>query len=171
MRDKKRFWKFATCPRYINHLGIRTANKVTAYYVGIIFYQTLGYPGEGWSSTHPGLHMATWNTRSMTYDRFQYCKSLNYDILALTELWRRQSKFQNKSKSFLASEPNIINEGPRKGQLRFPDDRVAGVGILLSPAAQKKVQSFGSERRRANLLGPIKRTRMLSIRDYCLSPT
>ena len=30
----------------------------------------------------------------MTYERFDYCKSLNFDVLAVTELWRSQQKFQ-----------------------------------------------------------------------------
>ena len=46
------------------------------------FDSTLGYPGEGWQK----LSIATWNTRSLTYERFQYCDSLQYDILAITEL-------------------------------------------------------------------------------------
>ena len=159
MRGKKNIWKYATYPRYVNYLGIWSANKATAFYVGVIFDPTLGYPGEGWSSKHSGLRMATWNTRSMTFERFQYCKNLRYDILALTELWRQQSKFQDRTKSFLISEPKIIEKGPRKGQLRYPEDRAAGVGILLSSAAQKKVKSFGSEGERGvcwvRIKGPI----------------
>ena len=57
-----------------------------------VFDSTLGYPGEGWAE----LTVATWNTRSLTYERFQYCNSLNYDILAITELWHHQSRFQTK---------------------------------------------------------------------------
>ena len=135
-----------------------TANKVTAYYQGIIFDTTLGYPGEGWSNKHPNLRMATWNTRSLTFERIQYCKSLNYDILAITELWRNQSKYQRKDNSFIAAEPKLIKKGPKKGQRRFPEDRAAGVGILLSPATQTKVESFGSEGERVcwvRLAGPM----------------
>ena len=47
------------------------------------FDSTLGYPGEGWQK----LLIATWNTRSLTYERFDYCNSLQYDILAIAELW------------------------------------------------------------------------------------
>ena len=42
------------------------------------------------------------------------------------------------------SEPEIIKDGPEKGQRRFPNDRAAGVYILLSDRMAKKVHSFGS---------------------------
>ena len=51
------------------------------------FDSTLGFPGEGWSEDHPNLKFATWNTRSLTFERFNYCKNLKYDVLAVTELW------------------------------------------------------------------------------------
>ena len=47
------------------------------------FDSTLGFPGEGWGT----LKMATWNTRSLTYERFKYYENLGYDVLAITELW------------------------------------------------------------------------------------
>ena len=65
--------------------------------------------------------------------------------LALTELWHNQKKFQSKDKSFVIAEPKILKKGKRKGKMRFPDDKAAGVGILLSPATRRKVKSFGSE--------------------------
>ena len=49
---------------------------------GRTFDSTLGFPGEGWNP----LRLATWNTHSLTYERFQYCRSLNYDVLPITEL-------------------------------------------------------------------------------------
>ena len=48
------------------------------------FDSTLGYPGEGWKDKL--LSMATWNTRSLTFERFQFCKQLGFDVLAITEL-------------------------------------------------------------------------------------
>ena len=54
-----------------------------------IFDQTLGFPGEGtesWSKKFFNLTMTTWNCRSITRERFDYCDKLEYDILALTEL-------------------------------------------------------------------------------------
>ena len=89
--------------------------------------------------------MATWNVRSLTRERFDYCRSLGYDILAVTELWRTQSKYQTRTKEFIASEPKIVKQGENEGQERYPKDIEAGVDILLSPRMQKKVHSFGSE--------------------------
>ena len=66
-------------------------------------------------------------------------------MLVITELWRTQNKHQKTSKEFIASESIIIKKGPRKGQKRFPNDRAAGVGIMLSPRIQAKVHSFGPE--------------------------
>ena len=99
-----------------------------------IFDSTLGYPGEGWEK----LKIATWNTRSLTYERFQYCTSLQYDILAITELWRNQSKFQTRSKKFIVSAPKTIPKGPKKGKIRFPDDKAAGVGLCYHRELQTR---------------------------------
>ena len=60
---------------------------------GKIFNATLGFPGEGWAQ----LRFGTWNTRGITFQRFKYCQKLGYDVLALTELWRGQHKYQTKS--------------------------------------------------------------------------
>ena len=70
------------------------------------FDSTKGYPGEGppgsskrskrtkWSTKFfNGLSITTWNCRTLTFERFKYCEKLNYDILALTELWRKDEKF------------------------------------------------------------------------------
>ena len=107
-----------------------------------MFDSSLGFPGEGWEQS---LKMATWNTRSLTFERFKYCESLGYDILAITELWRKQSNYQTKSTRYTTSAPKLIQKGPRKGEFRFPEDKTAGVGILLSKRAQKKLMGFGSE--------------------------
>ena len=117
------------------------------------FNSTLGLPGEGWKR----FSVATWNPRSLTKERFEYCKSLGYDVLALTELWRNQGKFQNKTKRFIVSEQILHKDGPKKGEPRFPNDRPAGVGILLSPRMTQKVHSFGSHGERicwVRLRGP-----------------
>ena len=36
----------------------------------VSFDQTKGFPGEGWSQKHPNFKIGTWNTRSMTKERF-----------------------------------------------------------------------------------------------------
>ena len=103
-----------------------------------LFDSSLGFPGEGWGS----LRMATWNTRSLTFQRYKYCESLGYDVLAITELWRTQQKYQTKNTKYTTSTPKIIQKGPRKGQKRFPDNKAAGVGILLSTLVQKKIDGI-----------------------------
>jgi hypothetical protein len=91
----------------------------------------------------------------MTRERFAYCKSLNYDVLAVTELWRTQEKFQTKFKTFIVGEAKIDKETEEK---RFPRDKAAGVGIILSEAARAKVLAFGSTGERScyvRLQGPV----------------
>ena len=92
-----------------------------------------------------------------TFERFQYCLNLNYDALAVTELWRNQSRFQTESTRFIVSKPKLINKGPKKGQPRFPKDKTAGVGIILSARMQAKLMAFDSEGERVcwvRLKGP-----------------
>ena len=91
----------------------------------------------------------------MTRERFDYCKSLGYDVLAVTELWRTQNKFQTSDKGFIVGEAKIDKETEEP---RFPKDKAAGVGIILSQAAQQKVLSFGSVGERVcfvRLKGPV----------------
>ena len=135
--------------RAIHHKGNSDSQKA----FNALFNSSMGFPGEGWAR----LTMATWNTRSLTFERLQYCKTLGYDILAITELWRRQKRYQTKSTAFITSTPIILTKGPNKGKRRFPDDKAAGVGILLSSRARQKLESFGSEGERicwARLKGP-----------------
>ena len=40
------------------------------------FDSTCGFPGEGWSNRFPLMKMATWNCRSITFERFKYCQTL-----------------------------------------------------------------------------------------------
>ena len=62
-------------------------------------------------------------------------------MFAVTELWRTQEKFQTNSKAFIVGEARIDSETET---IRYPNDKAAGVGIILSEAAQAKVLSFGS---------------------------
>ena len=90
------------------------------------------------------------DTRSLTYEPFKYCESLGYDVLSITELWRKQNNYQTDSTRYTTSTPKTIHKGPRKGENHFPDDKAARVGILLSKRAraQKKLLAFGSESER-----------------------
>ena len=123
-------------------------------YAKFDFDATLGFPGEGWKQ----FTAATWNTRSLTHERYEYYKSLGYDILAITEVCCNQCKYQTKTKEFIVSEAKIIQKGPKKGTKRYTKDSAAGVGIILSPHMQKKVHSFGSNGERVcwvRLKGPV----------------
>ena len=62
-----------------------------------VFDSTCGFHGEGWSNRFPLMKMATWNCRSLTFERVQYCRSLGFDVLALTELWHNQKNFNQKT--------------------------------------------------------------------------
>ena len=111
-----------------------------------IFDANLGYPGEGplpksaWSSNEPALSMALWNSRSLTYERFYYCKSLQYDVLVLTELWRSAHKFVDGTIRWTHSKARLDEDG----KPIYPKDSPAGVGILLSERAQSKYLGHGS---------------------------
>ena len=76
----------------------------------------------------------------MTVERFGYFKSLGYDMLAVTELWRNQDKFTIRSDEFIVSA-NIRN---KHGNLTNGNDAAAGVGIILSQRAQSKVMAKGN---------------------------
>ena len=46
----------------------------------------------------------------MYVERFTYCKFLVYDVLAVTELWRTQEKFQSHNKTFVVGETKVVEE-------------------------------------------------------------
>ena len=85
--------------------------------------------------------MATWNSRSLSFERFQYCKRLGYDVLALTEIWKKAPKFADGTVRWTYSAP-VINANT--GKNIYPNDPAAGVGILLSDRATEKYMAHGS---------------------------
>ena len=76
----------------------------------------------------------------MTQERFEYCQNMVYDILAVTELWRSQEKYTNRSNEFTTS----ATVRDKDGNLVNDKDPAAGVGILLSQRAQAKVLGTGN---------------------------
>ena len=150
-------WIRVNCPHYcwlLLNASMQIIFATTPTY-SEIFDSTLGYPGEGWgsgcsrgkkrgsrkwSNSFENLTMATWNTRSMTVERFTYCKNLGYDILAVTELWRNQDKFTSRSDEFIVS----ANARDNHGNLINGNDAAAGAGIILSQRAQSKVMAKGN---------------------------
>ena len=76
----------------------------------------------------------------MTFERYNYCKHMGYDVLAVTELWRCQEKFTNRTNEFTTS----ATVKDKNGNLVNKQDPAAGVGILLSHRAQQKVLGTGN---------------------------
>ena len=140
-------------------IAINTVVGLFIFGVGkYIFDQTRGFPGEGpdkLSNEFVNLTLTTWNTRSLTFERFSYYRNLGYDILAITEFWRNAHKFTDGSVSFTHSVPQINGE---TNDPIFPDDIASGVGILLSPRAEQQYMRHGSPCERicwVRLKGPV----------------
>ena len=72
--------------------------------------------------------IATYNPRSLTFERFNYLTDQGIDVLVLTECWRTMDRFSDGTCKWTFSKPELDN----KGKPKFPLDRAAGVGILLS---------------------------------------
>ena len=109
------------------------------------FDSTMGFPGEGpnpssnWAKDR--LSVATWNSRSLTRERFDYCKDLKYEKLALTELWNNAPKYADGTVSWTYGQPQ---KSPETDELLYPKDPAGGVGILLSQRASNMYLSHGS---------------------------
>ena len=86
-----------------------------------------------WNKVIANLTVSGWNPRSLTFERFKYCEDLNLDILAMFELWRIAAQFADGTVKWTYGKPDLDKDG----NPRFPNDRAAGVGILLSSVAQK----------------------------------
>ena len=67
----------------------------------------------------------------MTVERLDYCRSLDHDVLVVTESWRQQENFTNNTNEFTTSSMNRDKDG----NLIHDEDPAAGVGILFSPRA------------------------------------
>ena len=120
-------------------------NTHTVLHSFLPFDSCLGFPGEGpkrkfWNKTDKMFSMACYNPRSLTYERFCYLKSLEIDVLGLTELWHNMDKFADGTSCWTYSKTALDGNG----QPKFPNDPAAGVGILLSRRAQDKYITHGS---------------------------
>ena len=80
--------------------------------------------------------IAFWNPWSYSNERHEYCKSLGYDIIGLTELHNNQAKPQFEGKRWICSE--LAEEVNDKST-----DPAAGVVIMLSARMADKVMSEG----------------------------
>ena len=96
---------------------------------------------SNWSQKWHNLNIATWNCYSLSRERFSYCKKLNYDVLALTELHNFQHKIpDSKRRITLASVTERHKTGPKKGKIKDP---AAGVAIMLAPRMVQHYRDSG----------------------------
>ena len=105
-----------------------------------------------WSKKYFQALIGTWNCWSLSNERYQYCKELNYDILGLTELHNAQAKVQFKDKTWIHSAPAEVDT---QGKCSDP---AAGVAIMLSPRMAAKILDSGHVGTRiawVRLKGPI----------------
>ena len=74
-----------------------------------------------WSKRWHNLRFACWNCWSYSNERHAYCKSLGYDVLALTELRNKQNNPNFTSKFWIPSAQNttIINSKKNEDHPRF----------------------------------------------------
>ena len=77
-----------------------------------------------WSRAFSQALIGIWNCGSLSNERHQYCKALNYDILGLTELHNAQTKFQGRR--WICSAAAETNEQGKS------TDPAAGVAVMLS---------------------------------------
>ena len=89
-------------------------------------------PGRRWSRKYFNLWLATWNCFSLSKERFDYCRKLQYDVLTLTELHNLQNNIKNVSPKLWIPSANsaVYKDGPKKGKWIDP---ASGVAIMLSP--------------------------------------
>ena len=95
--------------------------------------------------------MACWNCWSYINESHAYCKSLNYDILALTELRNKQNNPNFTSKFWIPSAQAETKQGKCT-------DPAAGVAILLSKRMKRHIDKsvfVGTRIAWVRLRGPV----------------
>ena len=108
-----------------------------------------------WSQKWRQLKITTWNCYSLSRERYDYCKKLHYDVLALTELHNLQNKIPD-SKLWITSEvAEKFKSGPKQGKCSDP---ATGVAIMLSPRMSQHFKDAGNVGTRiawVRLAGPV----------------
>ena len=105
-----------------------------------------------WSRDWSNLAFGCWNTCSYSYKCHAFCKSLNLDVLGLTELRNKQNENKYASDLFITA-PNA-----KIGKDGNSTDPAAGVAIMLSEKMRGKIHRTGFVGSRivwARLHGPI----------------
>ena len=93
-----------------------------------------------WSRKWHNLKIATWNCYSLSRERFEFCKTLRYDVLALTELHNLQHKFPESKLWITSAIAEKHESGPKQGKSKDP---AAGVAIMLSPRMLQHYRGSG----------------------------
>ena len=98
-------------------------------------------PGQGgfktWSKKWHNLRFACWNCWSYSNERHAYCKSLRYDVLALTELHNKQNNSNFLSDFWVPSAQAAVDAQGKS------TDPAAGVAILLSKRMRGHIKNSG----------------------------
>ena len=92
---------------------------------------------NNWSAKFFQLLIGCWNCWALSNERFDYCKSLQYDILGLTELHNQQAKKRYQGRQWVCSAQAALREDGKS------TDPAAGVAIMLSARMADKVLDEG----------------------------
>ena len=98
--------------------------------------QTVPTKFKSWSKNWHNLRLGCWNCWSLSNERYAYCKSLGYDVLALTELHNKQTNKNFNSELWVPSAQGAIENGKQQ-------DSAAGVAILLSKRMWRNIDKSG----------------------------
>ena len=93
---------------------------------------------RAWNNHYGFVKMACWNPWGLCNERLNYCKSMDLDVLGLTELHNVQNKKAWKKKYWITSADAEVDE---QGKCMDP---ASGVTILLSQRFSSKVLAQGS---------------------------
>ena len=91
---------------------------------------------RSWSRKHAQIKIDCWNPMSYSYERHDYCRLLQYDILGLTELHNLQEQKRFQNRTWVHSAPAPKKEGKST-------DPAAGVAIMLSNRMADKLLDEG----------------------------
>ena len=89
-----------------------------------------------WSRKWHNLRMTCWNCWSYSNERHAFCKSLGYDVLALTELHNKQNNLNFSSDLWVPSAQAAFDK-------QKCTDSAAGVAILLSKRMRRHIDNAG----------------------------
>ena len=105
-----------------------------------------------WSKLHYQAKIGCWNPWSYSFERHDYCKSLQYDILGLTELHNLQQQKRFQDRTWICSAQA---EQDKEGRSTDP---ATGVAIMLSNRMADKLMDEGHVGTRiawARIAGPV----------------